>query len=571
MIPTFLGVWAVAAVCVMLGYYYQKAVICHYVLWIIFVNFTPMQRDFDGGFDAFMIGAGFFLLFLPADQAFSLDNLRRKLSQPFASLDRSAPARVTILAYYIPVAICLGFLYFDSVIHKLFAPHWRAGLGTWLPATQPYYISAWDTSFLLNQQWLQQGLSYSILIFQFTFIFLFWQRYARVIYLVMGIGLHLGITVSLNIYPFGLGMLCFYCLMVPFAWWRRLGERCVAKQPTLTVFFDKACPLCRRAVLVMQHFDVLKRIEFKNAQDHAENYAQMANIPLAVLLTDLYGLDAQGRIYSGVQTYIRIFKHSGYLAFIGGILSLPLISTLAEKKYRAIADNRVRCDDVCVVPQGSMVKPTWYTLIIEQYAQQKPRTFAVRLSKVLMMFLMLQLNSTLHYGILYRLKLPQVESTPLAQASNALLLWSQTFVGIVPHALYLHDHFEGYDHVLALTYTDAQGEERWLPFVDSQGRLVSPNWGRVHSMWANIAVTPHIDPDRLRKFIMKVTAFYGHQLGLDLNQTTFHLQMKKNSAPSYWVYDLRHQNAAQPWVVIGTMTWKNKAIQVAFPPDINAL
>jgi hypothetical protein len=164
-----------------------------------------------------------------------------------------------------------------------------------------------------------------------------------------------------------------------------------------------------------------------------------------------------------------------------------------------------------------------------------------------------------------------VESTPLAQASNALLLWSQTFVGIVPHALYLHDHFEGYDHVLALTYTDAQGEERWLPFVDSQGRLVSPNWGRVHSMWANIAVTPHIDPDRLRKFIMKVTAFYGHQLGLDLNQTTFHLQMKKNSAPSYWVYDLRHQNAAQPWVVIGTMTWKNKAIQVAFPPDINAL
>jgi hypothetical protein len=46
--------------------------------------------------------------------------------------------------------------------------------------------------------------------------------------------------------------------------------------------------------------------------------------------------------------------------------------------------------------------------------------------------------------------------------------------------------------------------------------MLAPNWGRVHSMWANIAVTPNIDSVRLQKFIMKITAFYGYQLGLDL-------------------------------------------------------
>ena len=103
-------------------------------------------------------------------------------------------------------------------------------------------MSALDMSPLLNQEWLQNILGYTILVFQFTFIFLFWQRQLRVMYLFIGMGLHLGITLSLNIYPFGLGMLCFYVLMVPFAWWRAINDFFVAKQPTLTVFFDKLCP-----------------------------------------------------------------------------------------------------------------------------------------------------------------------------------------------------------------------------------------------------------------------------------------------------------------------------------------
>ncbi len=228
MIPTFLVLWAVVATCVMLGYRYQTAMLCNYLFWILFVNFTPMQRDFDGGFDTFMIGAGFFLLFLPADKAFSLDNLRYKLSQPFKHYREYAKPTVSVLAYYLPVAICLGFLYFDSSVHKMFAEHWRNGLGTWLPATQPYYVSALDMSPLLNQEWLQNLLGYTILVFQFTFIFFFWQRHLRIVYLLIGMSLHLGITLSFNIYPFGLGMLCFYFLMIPFRWWRAMGHVFIA-------------------------------------------------------------------------------------------------------------------------------------------------------------------------------------------------------------------------------------------------------------------------------------------------------------------------------------------------------
>ena len=340
MIPFFLCLWGIIAGFIIVGYRYQFAVIANYIFWIVFVNFTTMQRDFDGGFDSFMTGAGFFLLFMPGDRAFSIDNLRYKLSTPFTHYQTYPKPTVSSLAYYLPILICLGFLYFDSAVHKLFAEHWRNGLGSWLPSTQPYYVSAIDMSFLLNNELLQKTIGYTVLVFQFTFLFFFSNRRLRIAYLLVGLALHLGITLSLNIYPFGMGMLIFYTLLVPFSCWRAMGKLLTAKHPSLTVFFDQHCPLCNRTVLILNHFDLFNCIDFKSAQEHAPYYPEMAAISPETLLTDLYALDSANQIYSGVNTYIQIFLKMRYLYPLGIILRLPGIHSLAEKKYRSIADSR---------------------------------------------------------------------------------------------------------------------------------------------------------------------------------------------------------------------------------------
>lgn len=574
-IPLFLCLWGIVTGCIVVGYRYQSALIANYIFWLAFINFTSMQRDFDGGFDLFMIGANFFLLFMPGNAAFSIDNLRRKLSTPFTDYRSYRQPTVTVLAYYLPLAICMGFLYFDSAIHKLFAEHWRNGLGSWLPSTQPYYVSALDMSWLLNHEWVEKAIGYTILVFQFTFIFFFSHRRLRVVYLFIGMGLHLGITLSLNIYPFGLGMLCFYILLVPFCFWRAVGRRLTAKQPTLTVFYDKQCPLCNRIVLILNHFDVFKCIDFKNAQDHAADYPALSAISPATLLTDLYALDEGRQLYAGVDTYIQICLKMRWLAFVGLFMRLPGIYALAKNKYRTIADNRTRisCDTHCLTATP-LTDDIWHQRYFVDMAAQKPKAFARKLGKILIAIFALQLNSTIHYGIVYRLDIDtsqNVLTDTLAKGSNAILELSQTFLGIAPHALYLHDHFAGYDHILAITYTDQQGVEQWLPFVNEQGRLLAPNWGRVHSMWANIAVTPNINNVRLQKFIMKVTAFWGRKIGLNLNNTLFHIQLKKIEAPSYWVYDQLHHNFAAPWVTIGTAKWSNNVFSSDLPNNINSL
>ncbi|MDP1770772.1 MAG: DCC1-like thiol-disulfide oxidoreductase family protein [Methylobacter sp.] len=571
MIPFFLCLWSVIAAFIVVGYRYQFAMISNYIIWLVFVNFTPMQRDFDGGFDLFMIGTGFFLLFMPGDRAFSIDNLRRKLSTPFTHYSTYPKPTVSALAYILPVAICLGFLYFDSAIHKMFAEHWRNGLGTWLPATQPYYVSAIDMSPLLNNQLLQNILGYTILIFQFTFIFFFTQRRLRIVYLLVGLGLHLGITLSFNIYPFGLGMVSFYTLLIPFKWWRCIGQLVAAKQPSLTVFYDQLCPLCNRTVLIFNHFDLFGCIDFKNAQEHAAQYPALAAVNSETLLTDLYALDRTGHIYSGVDTYVQIFKKMRYLFPVGIILGLPGIHHIALKKYRSIADTRSRipCTSACLAPQV-LPDTTLYHHFFEEAAAQKPNAFSRKLAKILIALLVLQLNSSIHYGLIYRLNVDTPKSS-ISQASNAMLMVSSSFLGITPHALYLHDHFAGYDHILAITYTDQNGAEHWLPFVNEQGRLLAPNWGRVHSMWANIAVTPNIDNKRLHKLMMKVTAFWGQKIGLNLKNVVFNIKLKKINAPSYWVQDQLHKNFTAEWVTIGTAKWIDNRIAFDLPDNINEL
>lgn len=576
MIVFFLWLWLANAICLTLGYRCQSASIVNYIFWLIFVNFTPMQRDFDGGFDTFMIGANFFLIFMPIDKAFSIDGLRKKLTTPFVHYSCYQPATVSRLAYYLPVIICLGFLYFDSAIHKMFAPHWRNGLGAWLPSSLPYYVSALDLSWLLNLEFLQRFIGYTILVFQFTFLFLFHLRLLRPVFLFIGMALHFGITLSFNIYPFGMGMLIFYVLMIPFSWYAYLGSLLRKPKPTLTVFFDQQCPLCNRTVLILNHFDILHRVDFKSAQTHARDHQALNQLDEKTLLTDLYALDGQQKTYAGVATYAQIFIAMGYTSIFGWVIKFAPIYAIATHFYRRIADNRARmvCDTNCAIPSSHTLPATLYDRIFapDQASLQKRNAF--KISKVIVLIALFQLNCSLHYGLIYRLKLDTRASgltSSLTDVSNALLMFSHTFLGITPHALYLHDHFEGYNHILALSYLDKNGIEQWLPFVNEQGRLLAPHWGRVHSMWANIAVTPNIDELRLKKFIMKITAFWGHKLDLNLDEVRFIIKMKKSKAPFEWEDGLRNRNLSGEWQTIGSAQWLGKEAKISLPKDIDLL
>lgn len=557
-VDLFLAFWAAVAAGLTLGLFTRFLAVANYLLWLVFVGFTSMWLDFDGGFDQMMTGIGFFLLFLPSDRALSLDNLRRKLKYSSPGRHYRPDASVSVLCYLLPVAVILGFLYLDAGIHKLSAEFWRNGMGSWLPPTHPYYMSPLDMSWLLNNEIAERIIGYSLIAFQFLFLPLFWFKRFRAPLLLIGVSFHAGIIVSLNIYQFGFGMLAPYALLTPFSWWRGVGRLLRYAAPTLTVYYDGLCPLCNRTVIVLSHFDIFGAVAFKDLQTHAGNCRALDGIPESELLKDLYALDRQGRLYSGVDTYARILSAMLYPAPIAWILRLPGIYHLAKAAYRRIADSRARlsCDESCAAPAQRPENDPIARLYAE-YAGT-PRRQATRIAKFLVLAVLLQANSTLQFGVFYRLNRGHAD-TEIGQiaegASNAILFLSHAFLGITPHALYMHDHFLGYTHLLAVAYRDKDGQERFLPFVNEEGRIVAPNWGRVQCWWANIAVTPHIKLRRLNKALMQVTAFWGGKLGLDVKNTEFILKMKEVKVPMDWEPNLRQFNLSQPWRDIGTVKW----------------
>lgn len=567
-IDLFLSIWAVVALAIALGYHTRLAAVVNYLLWLVFVGFTPMWLDFDGGFDQMMTGIGFLMLFLPSDRALSLDNLRRKLAYSAPGRHYAPRQTVSVLCYTLPLALVLGLLYLDAGIHKLSAEFWRNGMGSWLPPTHPYYMSGLDMSWLLDLEWVERLIGYSLIVFQFLFLPLFWFRWARMPLLLIGASFHVGIIVSLNIYQFGFGMLAPYALLVPFACWRSLASWLQRREPGLTVFYDGLCPLCNRTVILLSHFDICRAIAFKDLQTHAAHFPALAAVPEETLLKDLYALDRQGRLYAGVDTYIRILAGMIYPAPLAWVMHLPGIYHLAKASYRRIADTRARltCDTSCAAPALRPESDPW-TLLATHYAGT-PRRQATRMAKLLVLVAILQLNSTLQFGVFYRLNEGHAHSEAgqlLEGMSNAVLFLSHTFFGITPHALYMHDHFVGYEHILGITWKDATGAEHWLPFVNEQGRIVAPNWGRIQCWWANIAVTPHINRKRLDKALMQVTAFWGTKEGLDLRDATFILKEKNVRVPMDWEAGLRGYNLSQPWHDVGRVVWRDGAAKIDLP------
>ena len=572
----FLVFWAMTAFCLAFGYHTRAAALLNYAFWLVFTVFTPMSKDFDGGFDQLMLGSSFLLIFLPSERALSLDNLRLKwrLSRPGRRFQ--PPDQVPVLAYFIPLLVSLGLIYFDSAIHKLSAEFWRNGLGPWLPSSLPYYISAVDMSWLLDIEPLQRTFGYAILAFQFLFPFLLYFRPCRVPLLAMGVALHGGIILSLNIYPFGFGMLVHYFLLAPLAWWSRLGGWLRARTPALSVYFDEQCPLCTRTAIFVEHFDLRRAIAFRGLQTHASSCAALTGFTESELLMDLYAVDRRQGVHSGLDTYIRILRHMGYTAPLALLLRLPGIYQVARRIYRRIADNRQRrtCDALCAAGDPESVETVQLLAGLIDRLAPTDRQKANRIAKFLVMVLVLQLNCTIHYGILHRLGV-DTNREPVGQVatalSNGLITLSHTFLGLTPHPLYLHDHFEGYEHILALTFVDDAGEERWLAFIDEQGRMLAPYWGRVHSMWANVAVTSRIDHRRLRKFVEKVTAYFSGEYGISLADRTFVLKLKAVRAPMDWEPGLRQSNLAGSWRTVGRAVWRDGQMRLDLYQDLERM
>ncbi|GAA4043119.1 hypothetical protein GCM10022409_31370 [Hymenobacter glaciei] len=555
-----------------LGWHTRAAAVVNYGFALVFFASLP---SFSYMMTPVYTGMSLLFLFLPIGRRLSLDRLQLKLRYSTPQFRYQPPGSVSQLAYFVPVVVGISFVYLDSTLYKLTSPMWLTGLGMWHTLSLPYEVQL-NGSFLLNQEVLVKFLGYLTLAFEFLFLFLLPFRRYRVGLLVVGVGLHLGILVLFTLPLFALGFGSIYLLMVPAGWWRRLlAPR--AGPPALTFYYDAECPLCARTRVVLEHFDVRRAIRFGSVQLAAGQEPALQSIAQQALLADVHSVDARGRVFQGVDTYIRVFQAIAWLRPLSWLLRVPGIYHLARAAYGFVARNRStnRCSaDTCgySVPAVPPADESGWLLHGVSWREVKRAGAACGIAGLLLLQAAVSYNTPLLQ--LLRRK-SGLESTWLGRAatraSSAVAGPAITFFGITNHPIALDEHFAGYTRLVAVTYTGPDGVEQFLPITRPSGQPGAYLYGAVWLRWTYGLVSKQIEPQRLAEGIRSFTAFWAGKHHVDLQHCRFQVKVKKIAEPHGWEPNFLNRQLAAGWQPAGDVTWTNQQFEAHLVPNISSL
>jgi predicted DCC family thiol-disulfide oxidoreductase YuxK len=110
---------------------------------------------------------------------------------------------------------------------------------------------------------------------------------------------------------------------------------------SLTVLYDGSCGLCRASVARVRPWDSRGRIEFLDLHDPSAQ-ERFPQVDRETAMRWMQAVDAQGRIFSGVDAWARIGMLLRGWTWIAWILLVPGIRWIAGKIYAWIARNRYR-------------------------------------------------------------------------------------------------------------------------------------------------------------------------------------------------------------------------------------
>jgi predicted DCC family thiol-disulfide oxidoreductase YuxK len=550
-------VWMASIVFILFGLFTRMATIVNYVCTLFLISTIS---TFEYHMFYAYVGINFLLIFLPVSRCWSIDRLFEKLKYSNTKFQYIPSSKVSVLAYQIPVFIGVAFVYFDSIFYKFDSEIWMKGLGMWYPSSMPMATIA-NFQSLLNNEFIAKFMGYATVVFEFVFIFIMWNKRFRIAILLIGMVLHIGILVLWPIPFFALGVCAIYVLLVPvgfFNWQMKMQS----PRSRMTFFYDAECPLCIRTKIIIEHLDVLKRVEFKSVQFYAQEDERLKHIEMEALYRDIYSVDRKGVVRKGLDTYVHVFQSIFYLVPLSIILRIPGIYHLAKRAYQSIALNRYteRCnEDNCgytppIVPEEDSKIKILNNLTLSAIKSKIVYAFVVI---VVLIQCMVSFNSKLIVTIRKRINFYE---TPIDRKIQGVTTGighlSKNFLGITNHGVFMDGHFKGYNHIVRVVYVNKDSSETNLPIIDSKGMpddyLIGFNWVK----WTFRVNGPKVDSAKLANGIRSFTAFWAHENNVNLQSAVFKIYVKKIILPSDWEYNyLKNQIENNNWVYGGKVIW----------------
>ena len=142
---------------------------------------------------------------------------------------------------------------------------------------------------------------------------------------------------------------------------------------------------------------------------------------------------------------------------------------------------------------------------------------------------------------------------------------NKVLLGITNHDVFLDVHFTNYNHIIAVTYLDKNGQEEWLPIITKSGQVSYFNTGKQWAKWTWRVNNPHINQQTLINGIERFTAFWAGKNNINLKDATFYIKVKKIDTANKWEKDFLRKQMAKPWINAGKVKWENQQFSASIP------
>lgn len=277
----------------------------------------------------------FISIFLPLGKFYSVDAAMRK--EPLA-MDKKEHFSFWTLTFFLQV-FCIYFISYILKDH----PIWRsdftavffsskldifvAQVGLWI-RNFPFLMKV-STFFTIYLEWLGPLL----LIGSFAFRKYWWV--VRTALVLLFIGFHFGIFLTMNIGLFTFICMAMWTIFLPGPLWDKIGDALRKRGfGKMKIYFDADCGFCQKGVRIIRSFFLLPEVEIATAQSVPKIGAQMKGDHSWVVV------NGKGESFTQYNAWIEITNNSPVLYPVRKVFSFAPVRFLGQKIYKFVSHNR---------------------------------------------------------------------------------------------------------------------------------------------------------------------------------------------------------------------------------------
>ncbi len=192
-------VWVLATASLLIGYNTRMCAVLVWVLSVSFVNLNPYAINAGDHIRGMLL---FYLMLSPCGAVWSIDSLTKPLNSLRENIDIS-PWVIRLLL------IQLAFMYCSSGLCKLSGDNWTQGNSLYY-VMNDLSLTRISTDQFLAPRWVLKVSTWFVLAWEVTFPLLILFRRTYIPALLIGVGMHLGIFLTMEIGAFPLYVLAAY-------------------------------------------------------------------------------------------------------------------------------------------------------------------------------------------------------------------------------------------------------------------------------------------------------------------------------------------------------------------------